>query len=151
VIFDDDVKSNVVRVEDVDDPIAVVEEVLAPMDAQTLRDIYNLPRFTSTLEFLTMLTLSSGRLLKGGTPDILTSAQHVLTDWNHQKIPYYSTPRAIHHSSVPSTAPGAEKVGQSAIVDAFSMSFELDGLDRLDGLFGAAAGDGRKRRRWGWR
>jgi nuclear GTP-binding protein len=150
VIFDDDVKGNVVRVEDVDDPIAVVEEVLARTDAQTLRDIYNLPPFTSTLDFLTMLALSSGRLLKGGTPDILTSAQHVLTDWNHQKIPYDSTPPAIHHSSVPSTAPGAEKVGQSAIVDAFSMS-ELDGLDRLDGLFGAAAGDGRKRRRWGWR
>jgi ribosome biogenesis GTPase A len=73
VIFDDDhdghdakgvMLRNVVRVEDVDDPIAVVEEILARTDAQTLRDIYNLPPFTSTLEFLTMLALTTGRLLK---------------------------------------------------------------------------------------
>ena len=36
---------------------------------------------------------------------------------------------------MPSGAPGAEKVGQSAIVEAFSKPFELDGLD---GLFGAS-------------
>ena len=30
----------------------------------TLQKIYNLPEFSSTLEFLTMLALSGGRLLK---------------------------------------------------------------------------------------
>jgi len=30
----------------------------------TLQKIYNLPEFASTLEFLTMLALSGGRLLK---------------------------------------------------------------------------------------
>jgi nuclear GTP-binding protein len=106
-IFDDDARGmmlrNVVRVEDVDDPIAVLEEILARTHSQTLRDINN-------LQFLTMLALTTGRL-NGGTPDILTSAGHVLIDWNHQKIPYYSKPPAIHRSSVPSTATRAEKVG----------------------------------------
>jgi nuclear GTP-binding protein len=67
--------------------------------------IYDLPTFSSTLEFLTMLTLSTGRLLKvclsspklkkpflsrRWHPDILSAARHVLIDWNHQKIPFFS-------------------------------------------------------------
>ena len=71
---------NVVKVEDVEDPIAVgeyildlsftcafmcvVEEILVRTPPATLQKIYNLPEFGSTLEFLTMLALSGGRLLK---------------------------------------------------------------------------------------
>ncbi|KAJ4478163.1 P-loop containing nucleoside triphosphate hydrolase protein [Lentinula aciculospora] len=152
---------NVVRVEDVDDPIAVVEEILIRTEKETMRRIYSLPDYNATLEFLTMLALSSGRLLKGGTPDITSAARQVITDWNHQKIPYYSTPPTIHPSSIPSTipssmassipgsstivdssvapgpvgqiiAPGAENVGHAQILSSFSEPFQLEGL------FGAA-------------
>ncbi|KAH7886774.1 P-loop containing nucleoside triphosphate hydrolase protein [Phlebopus sp. FC_14] len=134
---------NVVKVEDVEDPIAVVEELLVRTERATLQRIYSLPEFSSTIEFLTMLALSCGRLLKGGTPDILSAARQVLIDWNHQKIPYFSVPPAIHPSSIPSTIPGsgggagtvaagAETVGQAQILTEFSKPFELAGL------FGAA-------------
>ncbi|KAF9220629.1 P-loop containing nucleoside triphosphate hydrolase protein [Gyrodon lividus] len=134
---------NVVKVEDVGDPIAVVEEILGRTERATLQKIYNLPEFSNTLEFLTMLALSSGRLLKGGTPDVLSAARQTLMDWNHQKIPYFSVPPVIHPSSIPSTipstsggvatvAPGAETVGQAQILTELSKPFELAGL------FGAA-------------
>lgn len=75
---------NVVKVEDIEDPIAVgaflginsvpdgwianrtvlVEEILARTEHEALRKLYNLLQFSSTLEFLTMLALNSGRLLK---------------------------------------------------------------------------------------
>lgn len=73
---------NVVKVEDVEDPISVgenlpyifvfsflilgysVEEIYTRMPSATLRRIYNLPEFSSTLEFLSMLAMTSGRLLK---------------------------------------------------------------------------------------
>ncbi|KAF9545042.1 P-loop containing nucleoside triphosphate hydrolase protein [Agrocybe pediades] len=157
VVFDDDdyddgkghkkssvLLRNVVKVEDVEDPIAVVEEILLRTSPATLQKIYNVPEYTSTLEFLTMLALSNGRLLKGGTPDLNSAARQVLTDWNQQKIPYFSTPPAIHPSLIPSTvptrngeaapviAPGAENVGQAQILSEFSKPFTLDGL------FGAA-------------
>jgi nuclear GTP-binding protein len=93
VIFDDDdhiqgqnessvLLRNVVKPEDVGDPISVggcaplptlrdldlglslVEEILARTETERLMRIYNLPTFSSTLEFLTMLALSTGRLLK---------------------------------------------------------------------------------------
>ena len=74
---------------------------------------------------------------QGGTPDILAAARQVLTDWNHEKIPYMSTPPTTHISSIPSTArsggdriiaPGAENVGQAQIVSELSKPFTLDGL-----------------------
>ncbi|KAJ6499366.1 P-loop containing nucleoside triphosphate hydrolase protein [Mycena sanguinolenta] len=159
VVFDDeDAKAanillrNVVKVEDVNDPIAVVEEILARTPPATIQKLYNLPEFDSTITFLTMLALSSGRLLKGGTPDLTSTARHVLTDWNHQKIPYFSEPPAVHFSSIPSTvgsgaaatiAPGAEQVGQAQILSVFSAPFSLPGLfESADaGAFGPQAGD----------
>ena len=85
----------------------------------------------------------------GGTPDILAAARQILTDWNHQKIPYFSRPPELHPSLVPSTvpgggnevAPGAETVGQAQILTEFSKPFALDGLfGAADaGAFGAGA------------
>ena len=93
VIFDDDdhiqgqkessvLLHDIVKPEDVDDPISVgrsallrallrdldsrpllVEEILARTQTERLMKIYDLPTFSS-LEFLTMLALSTGCLLK---------------------------------------------------------------------------------------
>ncbi|THH01610.1 hypothetical protein EW026_g1109 [Hermanssonia centrifuga] len=125
---------NVVKVEDVEDPIELVEEILQRSDREALQKIYNLPEFSNTLEFLTMLALITGRLLKGGTPDALASAKVVITDWNHHKIPYFTIPPTIHPSSLPAmtasgeVAPGAEDVGQARIVTELGKAFELGAL-----------------------
>jgi nuclear GTP-binding protein len=77
---------NVVKVEDLEDPVSLGElacsrmthisnlfswimkplvgEILGRTDHETLMKIYNLPQVGSALEFLTMLALVSGRLLK---------------------------------------------------------------------------------------
>lgn len=82
VVFDDDdfdvngkggkkesiLLRNAIKVEDVDDPIAVVEQILARTDHEMLKKIYNLPHIASTLEFLTMMALTNGRLLKVALP-----------------------------------------------------------------------------------
>ncbi|KAI9438934.1 P-loop containing nucleoside triphosphate hydrolase protein [Lactarius indigo] len=168
VIFDDDegiqgqnessvLLRNVVKPEDVDDPISVgtflpflslpselhsntsppkVEEILVRTQVEKLMKIYNLPSFNTALEFLTMLALSTGRLLRGGTPDILAAARQVLVDWNHHKIPFFSEPPALHAAHVPSTvpgpaqqiAPGAEMTGNAQIVGALGAPFVLEGL-----------------------
>ncbi|KAI0740026.1 hypothetical protein C8Q76DRAFT_790509 [Earliella scabrosa] len=127
---------NVVKVEDVEDPVATVAEIVARTNPVTIGKLYNVEDYTSTLKFLTIVALTTGRL-KGGTPDTLAAARQVLTDWNRQKLPHLSTPPEIHPSLIPSTrpgnssqvAPGAETVGQVQIVSEFFT---------LDGLFGAA-------------
>ncbi|TFK91735.1 P-loop containing nucleoside triphosphate hydrolase protein [Polyporus arcularius HHB13444] len=164
VVFDDDdfddgksrrksniLLRNVVKVEDVEDPVEIVAEIIARTDHAVLKKLYNVEDYSSPLEFLTMVALTTGRLLKGGTPDILGAARQILMDWNHQKIPYFSTPPELHPSLVPSTvpgssdqvAPGAETVGNAQIVTEFSQPFTLDGLfGAADaGAFGGGGGD----------
>jgi len=122
---------NVVRVDEIVDPVAVVEQIVKRTDQETLSKIYSIPsEWSSTIEFLTMLALTSGKLLKGGTPDILTASRTVLHDWNGNKIPYFSVPPSVHPSSIPSTnpAPGAENVGEATIVSSWGEKFELAGL-----------------------
>lgn len=78
VVFDDDdfdydgklkkkdtvLLRNVIKVEDIEDPIPVVEQVLSRTDHELLKKTYNLPRIEETLEFLAMVALTTGRLLK---------------------------------------------------------------------------------------
>lgn len=135
---------NVVRVEDVTDPVGLVGQILKRTEPETIQRIYNLPAFSDAAEFLTMLSLASGRLGKGGAPDMLRTARQVLLDWNHQKIPYFSIPPKTCPSSIPSTsevdAVGAEQVGKSRIITsgelgkAFSVRGLFDAADR--GAFG---------------
>lgn len=104
------------------DHVIAVEQILSRTAKEAIQKIYDLPDFSETLELLTMLALKSGRLFKvrvcfgvwliyvynrlfqGGTPDLLAAARQVLTDWNHQKIPYFSIPPTVHPSSIPSTS-----------------------------------------------
>ncbi|GJJ09410.1 hypothetical protein Clacol_003632 [Clathrus columnatus] len=120
---------NVVKVEDINDPLAIVEEIVNRTPKETLRRIYKLPEWNNTLEFVTMLSLSAGRLLKGGKPDSIAAARLILQDWNSNKIPYFSVPPSVHPSSLPSALPGAEDVGQLTIVQGgFGTAFDLDQL-----------------------
>lgn len=78
VVFDDDdfdydgkskkkdsvLLRNAIKVEDVDDPVALVEQILTRTDHELLKKIYNLPQVEETLEFLTMVALTAGRLMK---------------------------------------------------------------------------------------
>ncbi|PFH53640.1 hypothetical protein AMATHDRAFT_1276 [Amanita thiersii Skay4041] len=169
VVFDDDnfddgkgpkkgsvLLRNVVKVEDVEDPIAVVEEILQRTPTETIRQLYSLPEFTSTLEFLTMLALNSGRLLKvnptrshftllipgkGGYSRCQCSSKACSDGLESPENPVLLRATncppfsgAIFKSTGTTThvAPGAENVGQAQILSEFSKPFTLEGL------FGAA-------------
>jgi nuclear GTP-binding protein len=136
--------------------LSPVEEILALTQTERSTKIYDLPTFSSTLEFLTMLALSTDASTRsvspflssktqkkpfhscsGGTFDILSAARHVLIDWDHQKIPFLSEPPTLHAAHIPSStipgsgrdvAPGAETTGQAHIVNALGMPFVLGGL-----------------------
>lgn len=43
-------------------------------------------------DFLTQLATASGKLTRGGEPDLNTAAKMVLIDWQKGKLPFFSTP-----------------------------------------------------------
>ncbi|KDN49378.1 hypothetical protein RSAG8_02080, partial [Rhizoctonia solani AG-8 WAC10335] len=127
---------NVLRVEAVNDPISAVGAIITRVSWEALQQLYTIPAFQNVTEFLAMIAMSRGRLTKGGAADMEAAGKSVLHDWNTGKIPYHSTPPAVHPSSQPSVVvdgsqiTGAENVGEVKIVSQFGEAFDLDALFR---------------------
>ncbi|KAH7091817.1 hypothetical protein BKA62DRAFT_626178, partial [Auriculariales sp. MPI-PUGE-AT-0066] len=122
VVFDDTQSDNsallrnVLRVDKIADPVAVVKVIVARSDAETLQKLYKLPPFATLLEFLTMLALTTGRLGRDGAPDTAGAARVVFRDWNKSKIPFFTDVPHAHASDV---AAGTQIVAQ--FVPAFDL------------------------------
>jgi hypothetical protein len=54
---------------------------------------------------LSFKTYDALYFLQDGTSDNLSAANQVLIGWDHQKIPFFSEPSALHAAHVPSTTP----------------------------------------------
>ncbi|KDQ17386.1 hypothetical protein BOTBODRAFT_43022 [Botryobasidium botryosum FD-172 SS1] len=134
---------NMLDLDGLDDPTAIVETIIPRIPAETLQRVYSIPPFANPTEMLVMIALSRGRLGKGGTPDISAAARSVLHDWNVGNIPYHTIPPAVHPSSIPSLPSipasvqtgessmqmrAADDVGQAQILNKFDQAFDLEGL-----------------------
>ncbi len=108
------------KVEQLDDLIPPVKAVLSRCEKKYLQTLYNVPEFAHAQEFLALLARATGRLKKGGVPDLDAAAKTVLGDWNNGKIRYYTHP--------PEAAPAASNEESSAILSEFSAEFSLDSL-----------------------
>ncbi|KAG9036698.1 hypothetical protein FS837_001615 [Tulasnella sp. UAMH 9824] len=145
---DSGVLRNVWSLEGLEDPPMVVEGIVSRVRAETLQQMYGTPPFKDAMEFLTMVALVRGKLGKGGVPDILSAALSVIHDWNVGKIPFHTTPPAIHPSMLPpaplttsssaaattsdsmvdEASERAAAYANTSIVTEWSKPFDLDGL-----------------------
>ena len=121
------------------------------MDPSILQKLYSIPPFGDVRDFLIRIALTRGRFGKvrypynpfstraenaaqGGIPDLEGSAVSILRDWNSGKIPFYTTPPAMHPSSAPAPRvsgddEGARHVnGDARILSTLSEAFTLDGV-----------------------
>ncbi len=56
------------------------------------RRAYKVRTWTDAEDFLTKLAQASGKLMRGGEPDLNTAAKMVLYDWQRGKIPFFRLP-----------------------------------------------------------
>uniref|UniRef100_A0AC34G213 Uncharacterized protein n=1 Tax=Panagrolaimus sp. ES5 TaxID=591445 RepID=A0AC34G213_9BILA len=82
----------IVRVENVKDPENHVQGVLDRVKKEHLEKTYKISGWDDVEEFMTKIAFASGRLLKGGEPDIPTIAKMVLNDFQRGRLPYYARP-----------------------------------------------------------
>ncbi|RCI08276.1 hypothetical protein L249_8363, partial [Ophiocordyceps polyrhachis-furcata BCC 54312] len=80
----------VVRMEKVQDPEQYIGAVLDRVKRQHMEKTYGLRVRGSETEFLEALAQKSGRLLRGGEPDISGVAKMVLNDFVRGKIPWFT-------------------------------------------------------------
>ncbi|GAA5973738.1 hypothetical protein JCM11641_005109 [Rhodosporidiobolus odoratus] len=80
------------KAEEVNDPKAPVEAILARCKREHLQMLYNIAYFDSVTSFLLEVARAKGRLRKGGVPDLDGTARSILRDWVAGRIPYYTSP-----------------------------------------------------------
>lgn len=87
------VLKGVVRVENIKEPEEYIPAVLDRVRPEYLSKTYRIPQdWTDSNDFLTKIAMRSGRLLKGGEPDLPTVAKMILNDFNRGKIPFFVKP-----------------------------------------------------------
>lgn len=89
------VLKGVVRVELVSNPEDYVEEVLKRVRKEYLVKTYGVKEYDDHIQFLENLAKKSGKLVKGGEPDINATAKMVLNDWQRGKLPFYVPPEGF--------------------------------------------------------
>ncbi|XP_029826831.3 nucleolar GTP-binding protein 2 [Ixodes scapularis] len=106
------VLKGVVRVENIKDPEDHIAEVLARVRPEYIAKTYKIESWDDATDFLEKLGRRSGKLLKGGEPDVPTVAKMVLNDWQRGKLPYFVKPPEeppTESSDVPPAAASATK------------------------------------------
>jgi nuclear GTP-binding protein len=95
----DIVLKGVVRVTNLPDASEHIGEVLKRVKKEHLVRAYKIKKWEDDNDFLVQLCKLSGKLLKGGEPDLNTVAKMVLHDWQRGKIPFFVPPPKIEDDS----------------------------------------------------
>ncbi|CAN6452478.1 unnamed protein product [Victoria cruziana] len=88
----DIVLKGVVRVTNLHDASEHIGEVLKRVKREHLQRAYKISDWEDEDDFLVQLSRLSGKLLKGGEPDLMTAAKMVLHDWQRGRIPFFVPP-----------------------------------------------------------
>jgi len=86
------VLKGVVRVELVNNPEDYIPTVLERVKKDYLVKTYKIDSWSDATDFLEKMARRSGRLLKGGEPDITSVAKMILNDWQRGKLPFFVCP-----------------------------------------------------------
>lgn len=89
------VLKGVVRVELITNPEDYIVTVLERLRPEYVQKTYKVMKWTDATDFLEQLAKKSGKLFKGGDPDIGSVAKMVLNDWQRGKLPFYVAPDAF--------------------------------------------------------
>lgn len=72
------------------------------------RRAYKVRSWTDAEDFLTKLAQASGKLMRGGEPDLNTAAKMVLYDWQRGKIPFFKLPPDYTPDTPAAAGPSAD-------------------------------------------
>jgi len=83
---------NVLRVEDIHDPIPIAKNILNKVNKKELILLYETKDFDKSDQFLILLAQKRGKLIKTGIVDLDKAARIIIKDFNDGKIPCYTDP-----------------------------------------------------------
>jgi len=130
---------NCIGVDQIEDPVAALEDLHSKCKPEFLMEFYAIKRFTTADEFICLIAHKLGRLRKGGIPDREAAARTVLRDLFTGKLPFYTLP--------PAESRPAEDHIDSSIVTSWAKELDLEALysstdkDTIEGAGAVDEGD----------
>ncbi|PIA45543.1 hypothetical protein AQUCO_01600024v1 [Aquilegia coerulea] len=112
----DTVLKGVVRVTNLEDASEHIGEVLKRVKKAHIKRAYKISDWVDDEDFLVQLCKLSGKLLKGGEPDLKTAAKMVLHDWQRGRIPFFVPPP--EQEDGPSKETSVPGTSEDAVVDS---------------------------------
>lgn len=103
------VLKGVVRVEMVPYPEQYIPAVMERVKREHLARTYQIFEWQDADDFLAKLGMKTGKLLKGGEPDVTVIARMILNDWQRGKLPFYTAPVGFEVPKSRNQADGEEK------------------------------------------
>ncbi|XP_035862045.1 nucleolar GTP-binding protein 2 isoform X2 [Sander lucioperca] len=91
----DIVLKGVVQVEKIRNPEEHIAAVLERAKPEYIQKTYRIPTWSSAEDFLEKMAFRTGKLLKGGEPDLSTVSKMVLNDWQRGRIPFFVKPPGL--------------------------------------------------------
>jgi nuclear GTP-binding protein len=88
----DIVLKGVVRAEKLENPEFFIPAILSHVKKEHIAKLYNLSAWTDANDLLVQVATLSGKLGKGGEPDVCTVAKGMIVDWQRGRIPFYFPP-----------------------------------------------------------
>ncbi|XP_030044565.1 nucleolar GTP-binding protein 2 [Microcaecilia unicolor] len=98
----DIVLKGVVQVEKIQTPTDHIAAVLERAKPEYISKTYRIESWEHAEDFLEKLAFRTGKLLKGGEPDVQTVAKMVLNDWQRGRIPFFVKPPNMEPVTQPS-------------------------------------------------
>ncbi|KAJ3284531.1 GTPase required for pre-60S ribosomal subunit nuclear export and maturation [Borealophlyctis nickersoniae] len=114
----DIVLKGVVRVENVTEAENYIPAVLTRVRKEYMCRTYDIKDWTDHEDFLGQIAKKSGKLLKGGEPDVNQVAKMILNDWIRGKIPFYTAPPEADLEPTPESS--AEQKPTPSVQQIFS-------------------------------
>lgn len=112
---------NCINVEEMVDVITPIQIILQRCPAPYLMELYGVSKFSAEdpLSFLALVARATGKLKKGGIPNVEATAKTILHDWNNGKIKYYC--------NVPELSTKSNK-SKAKVVPGFSKQLDIDNM-----------------------
>ncbi|KAM8788936.1 nucleolar GTP-binding protein 2 [Rhynchonycteris naso] len=106
----DIVLKGVVQVEKIKTPEDHIGAVLERAKPEYISKTYKIDAWENAEDFLEKLALRTGKLLKGGEPDLQTVGKMVLNDWQRGRIPFFVKPPNTEEPSVAPQPPSSSSL-----------------------------------------
>ncbi|XP_078187379.1 nucleolar GTP-binding protein 2 isoform X4 [Callithrix jacchus] len=103
----DIVLKGVVQVEKIKTPEDHIGAVLERAKPEYISKTYKIDSWESAEDFLEKLAFRTGKLLKGGEPDLQTVGKMVLNDWQRGRIPFFVKPPNAEPPVAPQLPPSS--------------------------------------------